>query len=234
MKKIYFILLTISLLIKLSYNSKDKGSYSLLDGMIKKEIVAQSLLYLPKKNNVNLLEMLLQMVNVKDEYSLNDAESAYLAFQWIAKNIKYANSEESHDPVTVYNSGKGNAQGISSLFNRICQYLEIESGSILGYVKERNSKDFVHHWNYMVIDGSYYLVDATMGRHIKVLNLIHITQIYISEHILKFLFVIIFQKRVSGNYYQSLFQESNLILWLMYIPHFLYMVLKLFLQMLLN
>ena len=95
MKKIYFILFTISLLIKLSYNSKDKGSYSLLDGMIKKEIVAQSLLYLPKKNNVNLLEMLLQMVNVKDEYSLNDAESAYLAYQWITKNIKYVYSEES-------------------------------------------------------------------------------------------------------------------------------------------
>ena len=163
MKKIYFILFTISLLIKLSYNSKEKGSYSLLDGILKKEIVEQSLLYLPKKNNVNLLEMLLQMVNVKDEYSLNDAESAYLAFQWIAKNIKYANSEESHDPVTVYNSGKGNAQGISSLFNRICQYLEIESGTISGYVKERNSKDFVYYWNYMVIDGSYYLVDASMG-----------------------------------------------------------------------
>ena len=163
MKKIYFILFTISLLIKLSYNSKEKGSYSLLDGILKKEIVEQSLLYLPKKNNVNLLEMLLQMVNVKDEYSLNDAESAYLAYQWITKNIKYVYSEESQDPVTVYNSGIGNVQGISSLFNRICQYLEIESGSILGYVKERNSKDFVHHWNYMVIDGSYYLVDATMG-----------------------------------------------------------------------
>ena len=102
-------------------------------------------------------------LNAKDEYLLNDAESAYLAYQWITENIKYVYSEESEDPEKVYNSGKGNTQGISSLFNRICQYLKIESGSILGYLKERDAKDFIASWNYIVIDGSYYLVDVTMG-----------------------------------------------------------------------
>lgn len=166
MKKIFIILFTLSLLINLSKsidNLNEEGSYSQLIKMIRKEIVEKSLLYLPKKNNVNLLEMLLQIVKAKDEYLLNEAESAYLAYQWIIQNIKYDYNAESEDLGKIYDSGKGNMQGISSLFNRICQYLKIESDSISGYIKERGAEDFVASWNYVVVEESYYLVDATMG-----------------------------------------------------------------------
>ena len=54
MKKTFIILFTISLLLESINNSKDRGSYSLLIGKLRKEIISNSLLYLPKKNNVNL------------------------------------------------------------------------------------------------------------------------------------------------------------------------------------
>ena len=134
------------------------------------EIIDKSLLYLPKREEVNILQMVKQMVNAQEKYSLNEAESAYLAFKWIAQNIRndFYKEEGSDEPITVYNSGSGNPKGISSLFNNICMFLNVVSDSISGYLKIADYKNDViksdkeYIWNYIEINEEYYLVDVSI------------------------------------------------------------------------
>ena len=63
-------------------------SSSLLDN-VRKEIIDKALLYLPKRVNVNFLKMSNEMLNAKIEYSMNEEESAYFVYKWIAQNIEY-------------------------------------------------------------------------------------------------------------------------------------------------
>ena len=65
MKKIYFYLFTLSLLLNLSESieeSKENNSVSKLITMIRMEIIDKSLLYLPKRKEVNILKMINQMM----------------------------------------------------------------------------------------------------------------------------------------------------------------------------
>ena len=102
MKKIYCILFILSLLSNFSEcveESLKNNSISKLIGMVRIEIIDKSLLYLPKRKEVNILQMINQMMKEKDKYSLNEAESAYLVFKWISQNIVTSNKdEESDDP----------------------------------------------------------------------------------------------------------------------------------------
>ena len=110
--------------------------------MIRMEIIDKSLLYLPKRKEVNILQMVNQMVKAKEEYTLNEAESAYLIFKWISQNIEINfYDEDLDDPINSYNSGKGTPKSLSSLFNNICTFLKVESDSISGYLKWAN-KDY--------------------------------------------------------------------------------------------
>ena len=82
--------------------------------------------------------MVSKMVNAKKEYSLNEAESAYLVFKWISENIYISfnfNKEYIDDPINAYNSWKGSPKALSSLFDNICTFLKVKSGSISGYLK---------------------------------------------------------------------------------------------------
>ena len=84
MKKIYYILFILSLLSNFSEcveESLKNNSISKLIGMVRTEIIDKYLLYLPKRKEVNILQMINQMMKEKDKYSLNEAESVYLVFK---------------------------------------------------------------------------------------------------------------------------------------------------------
>ena len=183
MKKIYFILFILSLV---SNNSKsidesiNKNLVSKLIGNVREEIIDKSLLYLPSKNQVNILKMSYQMNKAKEDNSLNDVETAYLIFKWIAQNIKvkFFEEKDSDDALGVYSSGQGSPKGLSSLFNLICGFLDLKTDSISGYLKFANKniddpeitiiKEFT--WNYIEIDGEYYLIDVSMASDLKGYN----------------------------------------------------------------
>ena len=79
--------------------------------------------------------------------------------------------------------------------------MNMEAGSISGYVKYNDNEGNIlnddYAWNYIAINGSYYLIDILyrMPQH-------HKKNCFL-ELLLKFLFIFIFQKKVNGNYYQS-------------------------------
>ena len=64
-----------------------KSSYSLLLGDIREDIIDSALLNLPKRESVDILKMSLSMADEKEKNSLTDAETAFLIYKWIAKNI---------------------------------------------------------------------------------------------------------------------------------------------------
>ena len=163
----------ILILILLIFASSSTYSYSGLLDLIDKDIVDQALLYLPKRDSKDLLKMSFALASAKEDYSLTDAEAAYMVYKWIGQNIEYdcsPDSEELSEPgVTAYNNGKGSSSGISDLFSIMNNYLRIENNIISGVLKvlgEDNTdvikiKDF--HWNYLLIDDKYYLIDASNG-----------------------------------------------------------------------
>jgi hypothetical protein len=51
--------------------------------MVRLEIIDQVLKDLPRIKEANILQMVSKMVSAKKEYSLNEAESAYIVFKWI-------------------------------------------------------------------------------------------------------------------------------------------------------
>lgn len=110
--------------------------------------------------------MIIQMTKAKEKYEFSEVESAYLVFRWIIRNIKLEGPEGNKDPAIVYNSGQGSSIGISSLFSRICSFLEVGSdsisGNLKGFFQARN-----HTWNYIAIKNSYYLVDTAMALNYK-------------------------------------------------------------------
>ena len=138
MKHKFFIIFVLLLIVNFSKSFVDPTYYSKLLGKVRKNIVEQSLLNLPKRNVVNFLQMFNQIAYSKEKYSLTNADSAYLIYKWIATNIEVEAGEINQDPVEVYNSGKGTSYGISSLFKRMCNYLSLEVNIISGYFKTDN------------------------------------------------------------------------------------------------
>ena len=139
------------------------------------ELVDNALLELPKRESIDILKMILEMSNVKDEYALTDVEAAYFVYKWMGQNIeidclgsKHGNSTTL--PATTYKEGKGGYIGISGLFNTICSFLDIESNTIFGKKKiitrnyTGNLVDLIDYsWNYISIDNKYYLIDVADG-----------------------------------------------------------------------
>ena len=151
-----------------------KSSYSLLLGDIREDIIDSALLNLPKRESVDILKMSLSMADEKEKNSLTDAETAFLIYKWIAKNIAincyYYSYKYEQSDLELYKSGKGQPLSISSLFNRMCSLLKIKSDSISGYYKIYNSTNYYsqyneisHTYNYIMIDNNTYLVDPTLG-----------------------------------------------------------------------
>ena len=107
--------------------------------------------------------MLNQMLDVKEKNSLTKVDSSYLIYKWIATNIEIELMGKNEDLSSVYNSGKGTGKGISALFNKMCDNLKVEAGSKFGYLKTSGveSEDIITTWNYILIDGEYYLIDIS-------------------------------------------------------------------------
>ena len=172
MRKIYFLLFILSLILDLSEsnnnNSNETKFYSKLIGMVRTDIIYKSLPYLPNRNNINILLMINEMKKIKDKYSLNDAELAYLVYIWISQNIRPGGDfyEDQH-PVDAYNLGEATLKGLTALFKTMCNLLKIEAGSISGYFKYNDKSGNIlnddYDWNYIAINGSYYLIDILYG-----------------------------------------------------------------------
>ena len=167
MNKIYITIFILTLLLQLSESVTDsltRKSYSKLIGMVRKEVVDKALTSFPKRDVIDILQMLIQLKNVKEKYSLNDAESAYFIYKWITQNFRVNEGEE--DLTKIYKSGKGSDAGLSSLFKRMCSYLDLESDLISGFIKYYTG-EMEYVWNYVVIDGEYYLLDVVIGCELK-------------------------------------------------------------------
>ena len=176
MKKIYFLIFIFALLSNLSESIevlKETKSLSKLIGKVKKEVVEKARLNLPNKSDANILKMLTQMKKAKEENSLTDVDSAYLVFKWISKNFVAEIPDGREELTEVYKSGRGNSLGLSALFNGMCSFLNLETGTINGYYKRINEDDLESpgyvdlSWNYLVIDGENYLIDVAMGCEIE-------------------------------------------------------------------
>ena len=146
------------------------NSYSNILENVRKELVEKVLLYLPSKNNIDILKMYITLSNTKEEYSLRDEESVFLIFKWITQNIIYDcylnKLDNNETPTDVYKSGKGTSKGISDLFKAMCNYMGIESDSISGLIKKSVRdvellKIIDYNWNYIKINSTYYLIDIS-------------------------------------------------------------------------
>lgn len=135
---------------------------------VRKEIIDKALKSLPKREEVDELKMALTMKNAQQEYSLNEAESAYLIYKWIQKNIHFNCTFKSlNDETTTYNNGKGSYYGIAHIFITMCKILGLKANYIEGYTIELgfvNDKKlmnkFDYGWNSVIIDNKYYLLDV--------------------------------------------------------------------------
>ena len=173
MLKNFLFLIVLSLLSNMTKSIeelKENKSISKLISMVRTEIVDKSLSDLPRQKEANILQMVSKMVNAKKEYSLNEAESAYLVFKWISENLFVGfNNEYTDDPINAYNSWKGSPKALSSLFDNICTFLKVKSGSISGYLKGIYYKNYDmlsgsnYTWNYVEIEGEYYLLDVSLA-----------------------------------------------------------------------
>ena len=136
-----FILISISLIDPISNYEPPYSRYSLLLGKVRKDIVKSSMLNLPKRQNVNILQMLISMADEKENSNLTDIEAAFLIYMWIGENIKincYNRYVKDESAIIVYNSGEGSVIGISSLFNTMCSHMKIQSDSITGFTKMKS------------------------------------------------------------------------------------------------
>ena len=172
MRKIYTNIFILFLILQLTESVSDsftEKSHSKLIGMVRKEVVDKALVYLPKRVDINVLQMLIQLKKAKENFTLNDAESAYLVYKWISQNILENANKGEEDITKVYKYGNGNPSGISSLFNKMCNFLNIESDSISGLLKIYDD-DVEHTWNYIVINGEYYLIDVKLGIDMNIIE----------------------------------------------------------------
>lgn len=155
MKKIFFILFILSLLENLTESINNPSYYSNLIGKVRKELVYRSLLHLPKRNDINFLKMVLELIQIKEDNSFNDTESAYFIYKWICNNIELEKNNGSREALKTNELGKGDYKGISLLFSKICSYFNLESNII----KEDSRIGLNDTRNYVKIDNEYYLID---------------------------------------------------------------------------
>ena len=141
---------------------------------VRKGIVDQVLKALPKRQSGNKATMISSMKSAKTQYSLSEAECAYLVYKWIGQNIVYDCYALNHGGIDftedgTYNKGKGVCAGFSSIFETMCDSLGLETEYVVGYSKGAGfnpgviPKQSDHAWNAVKIGSSYYLVDSTWG-----------------------------------------------------------------------
>ena len=167
--------ISIFIILSLSFYSLEveDTSYSLILKYVRKNTVNQAYLQLPKRSQVNILKMCNLISQEKENYSLNDYEAVYLVYYWIGQNIEIdcSNSNSKYESaITAYNEGKSSYVGTSALFSTMVSTLGYKSNYIEGTLKAivNNNKGEVvsemdHLWDYVLINGQYYLFDPTLA-----------------------------------------------------------------------
>jgi len=174
MKDIFlFLIVSFSLINQfiITKESSAFNSYSKLLEFIRADIINKALLTLPKRVQSDILKMSIEMNKLKESYSLNDAESAFIVYKWITQNIIYdcKGDEKSEYASNVFNTGMGISSGIADLFKTMANLLHIETNSINGIVKYQKNdinnlmQEIDYVWNSILINDTYYLVDVSMG-----------------------------------------------------------------------
>ena len=102
--------------------------------------------------------------------TLNEFEKAYIIFYWCHENIEYdviglKNNTEECSPDGVYKRGKTICEGYSRFFEYVGPKIGLKVLYLYGWAKkeEELSKFECHAWNAIIINGNYYLLDATWG-----------------------------------------------------------------------
>ena len=138
-----------------------------LDTIINELLITQA-----QYADMDIDEMFNRLNEAIEVYGLNEAESAYLVYKWIAQNIVYDCYNYFHggkllyDDKSTYSSGIGVCAGYSNLFKNMCGALGLEAEYVNGYGKGRpgeSPEKSKHAWNSVKIDHSYYLIDVTWG-----------------------------------------------------------------------
>lgn len=133
---------------------------------------------MPSRRNLDILKMSQEMEKQAEKYHMTDIEKAYMIYFWMRQNefemdCQIYNQTSEQLAQTVYNKGKGTSYGIASLFQFFANYLHLNAGFIKGYLRTPNQglydlykltniKNTI--WNYIEIDGIYYLVDVSISR----------------------------------------------------------------------
>ena len=147
------------------------SKYSNLLGKINRGLVITVLNSIPKRTTMQFTQFLNTINNKKKTYNLNDQDSAYLAYKWIAQNIfvQY-NLGQGNIPQNVYQFGRGSPFGISRLFKVMSDNLGFQSIYISGYVKVLRKFNYTEMiseiysaWNVITFGQQTYLVDASLG-----------------------------------------------------------------------
>ena len=143
---------------------------------VNKAKVDNALDSLPERVEVSLDDMISSMNLAKNNYGLNQAESAYMIYKWDAQNIEYDCYNYNHDRskidytlVGTYNKGVGVCDGYAKIYLNMATGIGLEAERVVGYSKGASyiqgqmpsSTD--HAWNAVKIDGKYYLLDVTWG-----------------------------------------------------------------------
>ena len=133
--------------------------------MVNTRAVYNSRPYIPYED-FSILQMCNQMKKVINvQFIFNDAEIAYQIYYWITQNLRideenFRAHQEAPDP---FYTGKGTLSGITSLFIRMCNNMGYVAGTISGYKKLMDFEGKIlnndYAWNYIVINGTYYLID---------------------------------------------------------------------------
>ena len=151
------------------------GNYKNPLNKVRKDVVAQALKSLSPRHSVDENTMINSMKNAKSSYSLNEAESAYMVYEWLSQNIEYdcytyhnEYSKIDRSESGTYNKGKGVCAGFAKIFRTMCKGLGHEAEYISGYTKSSVVNGKIpsktnHAWNYVKIDGIFYLLDSTWG-----------------------------------------------------------------------
>jgi hypothetical protein len=94
----------------------------------------------------------------------NDQEKVRAAYIWVSTFITYSFSYTNYNSLDIaLKTRKGVCHHFASIFNEICNNMNIESFYITGYIKRINGKVELHAWNVVVIQNQNFLLDPTWG-----------------------------------------------------------------------
>ncbi len=103
-------------------------------------------------------------------------DRAWIVFYWVSQNIEYdveayfSGNIRHQTPEDIFASGKGVCDAFGTIFETLCNAVQIECKKISGYAKgygcKIGQKSFArtnHAWNVIRLEGHWYLVDPTWG-----------------------------------------------------------------------